>query len=41
MEVEPLVKTLAYTLVEVEAEKLGDTLFYEKAVALIVACMTR
>ena len=37
MEVEALVKTLAYTLAEVEAEKLGETLVDEKSVAMIDA----
>ena len=37
MEVEALLKTLPYTLAEVHANKLGNTLVDHKAVALIDA----
>ena len=37
MEVEAQVKTLPYTLAEVQAKKLGNTLVDQKAVALIDA----
>ena len=37
MEVEALVKTLAYTLAEVEANKVWNTVVNNKAVALIYA----